>query len=1057
MCLSGSQQITVTEPDAIIFETTTTPASGGGASDGSIEVINVAGGTAPYEYSNNGGMTWQASSIFSGLTAGTYDIQVRDVNLCLSDISSVTVTEPVGFSVSFTITDAATGLPIEGADITAGGVSLTTNVNGFAGIDLPDGKHSFSISYTSKYSATGYIYVDEAPVTVEAALTPMPLIAYDLDLGNITCNGGNDGSISFIDVTGGSNSGFKYSIDDGLNWQSTADFSNLNAGTYYVQVKDDSGNYSVNTSVTITDAEMINFSALVEANVSCFGGNDGQIEVSNVSGGTSPYQYSVDGGANWQSESVLTNLPVGAYDVLVRDVNLCLSSGEELTISEPNELTFDANVASNASCSGCNDGSIVVSNITGGYGPYSYSIDGGNNWQPSVYFLNLTAGTYEIMARDANLCISPPSEVTVLEPGEISFDIQINQQLSCENSSDGEIEIINMSGGYAPYSYSNDGGSTWQSNPVFSNLSADTFAFKVKDAAAFQSSSQDFTLYAPDPIHFSTNITHVTYYTGSNGQIEVIDIVNGVGPYEYSIDDGISWQASTTFANLSAGIYSVVVRDANLCMSQPSDIEVEQPPIGGYLVTFSVIDVDNSQAIDGAEVNVGSHTLVTDASGIATVNLSNGVYNYTVTRAGYQIKPGSVTVNGPDIIKEVALSPANPLSFNIAFEDISCNGETDGAIEFTYVSGGLGAGYEYSIDAGATWQSSDIFSGLPASTYTAVIKDGSGTLSDPETVTIIEPDAILFDVNTTDVNAFGGSDGSIEVINVTGGTGSFEYSIDEGVLWQASQTFAGLMAGTYMVQVRDANLCVSSVSEEIIDQPAPSTYTITFNVIDDISLNAIESASISINGNTITTNSNGEATIELSDGTYEYTLTHSVYDTIESFVTVASQNLTETVEMIMTSYTVTFYAVYAVKDGIEGVQISINDTLLITDFNGYAFIDLTPGAYDYEVSYEFEEPFSASLSVVSEDIEEYIVFGGGVGESLLNQINVYPNPSRGVINIELEGVYTVSLINSIGNVILTKRMEALGLIEVDKYADGLYLLRIDQNGYTITKPVIIKK
>ncbi|GIV22858.1 MAG: hypothetical protein KatS3mg025_0517 [Bacteroidia bacterium] len=64
-----------------------------GVSDGSITVNVVAGsGTAPYEYSLNGG-PYQASATFTGLSAGSYTVTVRDANGCtISQV--VTVGQP---------------------------------------------------------------------------------------------------------------------------------------------------------------------------------------------------------------------------------------------------------------------------------------------------------------------------------------------------------------------------------------------------------------------------------------------------------------------------------------------------------------------------------------------------------------------------------------------------------------------------------------------------------------------------------------------------------------------------------------------------------------------------------------------------------------------------------------------------------------------------------------------------------------------------------------------------------------------------------------------------
>ena len=65
--------------------------------------MNASGATAPYQYSIDGGNTWQNSNTFNTLTAGTYTIDIKDNNNC-SDNINITITEPnqVNISTSFT-------------------------------------------------------------------------------------------------------------------------------------------------------------------------------------------------------------------------------------------------------------------------------------------------------------------------------------------------------------------------------------------------------------------------------------------------------------------------------------------------------------------------------------------------------------------------------------------------------------------------------------------------------------------------------------------------------------------------------------------------------------------------------------------------------------------------------------------------------------------------------------------------------------------------------------------------------------------------------------------
>ena len=77
--------------NTITFASSTISASCPAGTDGTVTVASPAGGGTPYTYSSNGGTSFQASNAFGGLAPGSFPIQVRDVNGCLSDVTNVTL------------------------------------------------------------------------------------------------------------------------------------------------------------------------------------------------------------------------------------------------------------------------------------------------------------------------------------------------------------------------------------------------------------------------------------------------------------------------------------------------------------------------------------------------------------------------------------------------------------------------------------------------------------------------------------------------------------------------------------------------------------------------------------------------------------------------------------------------------------------------------------------------------------------------------------------------------------------------------------------------------
>src|SRR5699024_250254 len=114
---------------------------------------------------------------------------------------------------------------------------------------------------------------------------------------------------------------------------------NLASEDYTVTILDENGCITT-TDFTITDPEN---DEELEASVeeediihNCFvGGSNGSAEVT-VSGGYAPYQYSIDGGNNYQEENIFTDLLSGDYTVTILDENNCTVTAD-FTITDPED------------------------------------------------------------------------------------------------------------------------------------------------------------------------------------------------------------------------------------------------------------------------------------------------------------------------------------------------------------------------------------------------------------------------------------------------------------------------------------------------------------------------------------------------------------------------------------------------------------------------------------------------------------------------------------------------------------------------------------------------
>ncbi len=138
----------------------------------------------------------------------------------------------------------------------------------------------------------------------------------------------------------------------------------------------------------------------------------------------------------------------------------------------------------------------------------------------------------------------------------------------------------------------------------------------------------------------------------------------------------------------------------------------------------------------------------------------------------------------------------------------SAPGAEDGQIILSLING-LET-YEYSIDGGATFQTSPVFNNLPGGTYNCVGRD----LNSCEADTTITLYTCTLELSAEVMNASGGQANGSITVNVNGGLGGLSYQLDNGG-FQAVNVFEGLPPGNYLITARDSAGCEQSLLVEI--------------------------------------------------------------------------------------------------------------------------------------------------------------------------------------------------------------------------------------------------
>jgi gliding motility-associated-like protein len=773
------QSFTVTQPNPINVSSVPYQVSCFGGNNGFIDA-SVNGGSGSFTYLWSNGATTED---IGNLIAGNYSFTVNDANGCSSSLN-VTINQPAFATVlSGVITNALCFNSPNGAiDLTVQsatpGFTYSWN-NGATTEDVQNittGTYSVTVVDSNNCISSKTFVVGQATPILATATTT-----------NVSCFEGSDGALS-ISVSGGTPN-YNYNWSNGAT---TAQISNLQSGNYFLDVAD-SNNCHQTFNFTVNQP---NDSLSLVANTvgtTCNGFSDGSIDIT-VSGGTTSYSYLWNNSSTTQD---ISNVPAGIYSVLVTDADGCTLT-RNISVTEPQSLNISVN-ASNVLCFSDSTGSIDIE-VFGGIEDYTYSW---SNGETSQDIDSLSANNYYLIITDANGCIYTDS-VQIQQPAS-ALNIQlIATNVSCFGLNDGAVNMT-IQGGVAPYVIN------WASGQItedLQNIPAGVYVATVVDSNGCTVSDSINVLQPLAPLSVTATKGDVTCFNGSNGFID-ITVAGGTFPYTYSWSNSVVSQDNL---NVPQGSYTVTITDANNCQIQASYVIAH--PASGMTLSGNVQNVTCFNGSDGAiniNVNGGYPTYTYLWSNAATTeDLS------TITAGQYIVE---VTDNSGCTIQDtfIVQQPNTGISINVVITNVSCYGGSNGAINLT-TSGGSP---NYAFNWNNTQITEDLLN-LSAGAYSIHITDQLGCTLD-STITVTEPPVFVLTSTHTNVNCFGQSTGSIQIIP-QGGTPNYTYLWSNGA---TTQNLNALPAGTYSVVVTDANNCTQTTSVTVTQPQLPLTVTET--------------------------------------------------------------------------------------------------------------------------------------------------------------------------------------------------------------------------------------
>ncbi|MES2761955.1 MAG: gliding motility-associated C-terminal domain-containing protein [Bacteroidota bacterium] len=852
---TGQALVTLVNPIILLANTSfTNPTCNGGCNG--IVTANPIGGTSPFSYS------WinppNASQTLTNLCAGDYTLTLTDANGC-QDVQVVTLTDPAAITVNPAISPATCGTnngsinaigasgvapytynwlpPVPGAQAT------NTLVTG-----LGAGIYTVIVTDASSCSSTISIPLSNSNGPSGATITST----------NVTCNGLCNGAADISNPLAGTAPYI-------LSWISPVSAStvvtNLCAGTYTAEIED-ANNCLFYQSVIITEPQPIDDNEIFTI-PACLGNCNGAIAL-NPSGGNGGYTYAWSPAA---ATGTISSVCPGVYTATITDVMGCtlvanynLPSSVSITSS-----TF----ATNNTCFGDCNGSILATNVAGGLPPYSFAWTDPAGQSTSVAG-SLCNGNYSVTITDANGCFNViPANIT--SPMPVTFTPTVTQP-NCGACDGGA--VVNPVGGTPTYNFL---WSNTQTGNTASNLCAGVYDVQITDGNGCVSTSSVIVDNSSSITGETITLANVSCVgTPCDGSVTVA-AVGGTAPIAYHwLHDN---STSQTLTGLCAGTYFCNMTDANGCTRTASVIigattaltltpQVTQSSCssntgsitvnvaggsgsytyswlpagstatltnlapGNYSLTVSdgscsqtqvyAISSVNGPIVSATQNNItcagvcnGSIALsISGGNPGYTTSWSNGASSQTIT--GLCAGPYSYTITdvaGCKAVQSFSLTTNTPIVFSTPdIDNPLCNNNCNGVVT-TIPSGGV---LPYTYNWSTSTSTTSVANSLCAGNYSVTVSDANGC-SVQETYTLTGPSSISVTAVVTNANCNSSADGAID-LTVAGGTAGYNYTwTPTGSVF--SQDLTNITAGTYSVVITDVNGC-SVDSSFVVNEPS---------------------------------------------------------------------------------------------------------------------------------------------------------------------------------------------------------------------------------------------
>ena len=464
----------ISQPDSMYLQIITTDNTCFGEAKGKIAII-ASGGHGDYKYFFDN--VESAIGFKSNLANGNVNVYVKDGRECTTSNFVVSINSPARLKYTL-IADNPSCIEVANGKMMinhpSGGV--LPYLYSFAGSN-----YSFIADFTSLGIGTYNIKMRDANdciLSQNFTLNPQYVLKAKLDLlEDSRCPKSNSGKIHLNMVNGASPYNAYINSDSILASSASIKRDNLPKGSYNIKIVDNN-KCSYLTHFQINEPDTIRFSSAI-IHETCFGSNNGQINIQNIVGGSLPYSSE-----RWYNASntlipYAKNLMGGWYTLRFDDSKNCNYEYSFYVNPKP-DFKVNLEITDSITCHGYINGKIKAK-VWGGKSPISYLWQS-MPMQTEAEVSNLVAGTYRLEALDADQCIAKDS-INLTQPNPIKLESLKLKDMDCPNLPNGALTIncLNSSGSGTNLQYKLKDITEYTGLNSFTNLNKGNYTILVKD------------------------------------------------------------------------------------------------------------------------------------------------------------------------------------------------------------------------------------------------------------------------------------------------------------------------------------------------------------------------------------------------------------------------------------------------------------------------------------------------------------------------------------------------------------------------------------------------